>query len=643
MTRLRATAPVAIFYLVVSVGLWWGVWATHPTNTTTCGCGDAARFLWFFEWPAFALTHGHSLWYSQWLFHPGGINLLNDTSVLALSVVMTPVTLTFGPVAAMNVALTLAPVLSALAMFVLLKRWVTWMPAAAFGGLVYGFSPFLITELAYNQLNIAFVAIPPLLVIALDELLVRQTLSAVRVGTAVAILVVVQFFVSTEVLLITAIAAAIAIAMVVAWAGVRRPGQVRAHAGHALQGSATALGVSVAALAYPVWYLLGGPAHLVGPIWSNGAIDQYGNSLTSFFSNGGSGPLAAEMHRFGGYQGPPLPGLGYLGAGMVAIAVVGTVIWRQDRRLLLFGALGVVAAALSLGPGYGHWVPWSAIEHVPWIGDIVEIRFSVVITLCLAIVVAIVVDRSRTWVQTRPGSGATEGTGVGARKAVGVGAGAGAAALAVAALIPSVITLWSNLPLTTQAVVLPTWYQRVGAHLAPGQVVLSYPAPFAGVQSSMAWQAVDTMRFAMAGGGGPKGVARRAGKARDGFNVLFGASFALGEPPGPTEANLKAVRQALSLWQVTTVVVPDQPGLPSYDQGRSPAYATGLFTAALGTRPRYVDSAWVWSSLNLARPPHPMTDSRFEGCTTGARAADASHGAVAECVLAAQGTGASGA
>ena len=33
-------------------------------------------------------------------------------------------------------------------MFVLLRRWVSWAPAAFFGGLVYGFSPFMVTELA---------------------------------------------------------------------------------------------------------------------------------------------------------------------------------------------------------------------------------------------------------------------------------------------------------------------------------------------------------------------------------------------------------------------------------------------------------------------------------------------------------------
>src|SRR5665213_1110803 len=195
--------------------MWRGVWSTHPTSTTICGCGDAARFLWFFEWPAFALSHGHNVLYSPWLFHPTGINLLNDTSVLALAVVLTPVTLAFGPVASMNVALTLTPFLSALAMFVLLRRWVRWGPAAFVGGLVYGFSPFVITELALTQLNIAFLAVPPLVVLLLDELLVRQRHSAYRSGSMLALLLAVQFFVSTEVLVITVLFGVLGVLFVV--------------------------------------------------------------------------------------------------------------------------------------------------------------------------------------------------------------------------------------------------------------------------------------------------------------------------------------------------------------------------------------------------------------------------------------------
>ena len=54
----------------------------RPTDAPLCGCGDPALFLWFFQWPATALTHGQNPFYSTALFHPRGINLLAQTSVL---------------------------------------------------------------------------------------------------------------------------------------------------------------------------------------------------------------------------------------------------------------------------------------------------------------------------------------------------------------------------------------------------------------------------------------------------------------------------------------------------------------------------------------------------------------------------------
>ncbi|HEX7459623.1 MAG TPA: hypothetical protein VF279_03270, partial [Acidimicrobiales bacterium] len=589
----------ALVYLALALILWWGVWSTHPTATATCGCGDAARFLWFFEWPSFALTHGHGLLYSTWLFHPTGINLLNDTSVLALGVVLTPVTLIFGPVASMNVALTLAPVVSGLAMFVLVRRWVRWQPAAFVAGLAYGFSPFMVTELALNQLNIAFLAIPPLVVLLLEDLLVRQTWSPYRAGAVLALLLTVQFFISTEVLVITVLLGLVAVVLIIAFVGLRHPGELAARRGHALRGAAVALGGAFVLLAYPLWFLLRGPAHLTGPIWSNGSsLTQYGNTLTSFWTTGGLDQVHGLSLRFGGYQGPVLPGPGYLGAGVIVVAVVGAIVWRDDRRLLLFGGVGIVAAVLSLGPGHGVWVPWQAIATVPWIGNIVEVRFTLVLTLCAAVMVAIVIDRVHTWASGRR-SGGTPTSWL-------------AAALAVAMFVPTLGAVWSNLPLTTRAVVLPRWYSEVGARLPSGKVVLAYPAPFSGLQSSQAWQAVNSMRWAQAGGGGPEGQPGRAGRARAGFEVLFDASLDLGIAPGPTPAALTAIRRALAVWGVTTIVVPVQADLPLYERGRSSAYAVGLLTAAMGRPPTFGHSAWVWSSVRATGTPVPMTAAAFD-------------------------------
>ncbi|HEX7459973.1 MAG TPA: hypothetical protein VF279_05030, partial [Acidimicrobiales bacterium] len=52
--RGRVLLLAAAGYLFCSVVLWWNVWSSHPTSTTTCGCGDTSLFTWFLEWPAYA-------------------------------------------------------------------------------------------------------------------------------------------------------------------------------------------------------------------------------------------------------------------------------------------------------------------------------------------------------------------------------------------------------------------------------------------------------------------------------------------------------------------------------------------------------------------------------------------------------------
>ena len=186
--RLLTLLLAAAAYLVVSVIVWWNVWSTHPTSTSTCGCGDTSLFTWFLEWPAYAISHGLNPLYSTAMFHPSGVNLLANTSELAIGVVLAPVTWLLGPVATLNVAVTLAPVLSALAMFVLLRRWVSWAPAAFVGGLFYGFSPFILVSLIDGHLMIGMAVVPPLVVLCLDELLFRQRRRPVVTGVLLGLL-----------------------------------------------------------------------------------------------------------------------------------------------------------------------------------------------------------------------------------------------------------------------------------------------------------------------------------------------------------------------------------------------------------------------------------------------------------------------
>jgi hypothetical protein len=276
------------FYLVVAIALWWHAWSSHPTTVTTCGCGDSALFLWFLEWPAYALAHGHNPFFSTALFHPGGINLLANTSVLAIGIPLAPVTWLFGPVATLNVASTLGPALSALAMFWLLRRWVRWTPAALVGGLVFGFSPFVVVNLAGAHLMTGVLVLLPLMVACLDELLVRQRRSPLKVGAVLGLLLAVQFFVGTEVLTIVVLFIATGLMLLVAYAALGHRDELAARAPHAGRGLAAAAGVALVLLAYPVWFALDGPAHLSGLVWPTIPPGEWGDHPRQ--------PVAPRLH-----------------------------------------------------------------------------------------------------------------------------------------------------------------------------------------------------------------------------------------------------------------------------------------------------------------------------------------------------------
>jgi len=198
----------------------------------------------------------------------------------------------------------------------------------------------------------------------------------------------------------------------------------------------------------------------------------------------------------------------------------------------------------------------------------------------------------------------------------------GALAAACVALVPVAVTFGPRLPFVMRPVILPRWYTEVAPSLPAGRVLLSYPPPFSGIQSAMAWQAVNRMHYSQAGGGGPQGVPRRAGSARPGFEVLSDLAFgvASGQPAG-TPAQYAAVRHALAVWGVTTVVIATNPAAPAQQQGRDPTYAAAFMTAALGRPPTVQAGAWVWNNVQLGLPTalHPPA------------------GALASCVRAAEG------
>ena len=159
--------------------------------------------------------------------------------------------------------MTLAPAVSATAAFFAIRRYAAWQPAAFVGGLCYGFGPFVATDLRFGHLNLTFLAIPPLILLALDDLFVRRSRPAPAVGAVLGGLVVVQFFVSTELLAVSAIVAFVGLVVLAVSSPRRALPALRAAAPGLLVGFV----IASAVLAYPAWFAVAGPRHITGPVF----------------------------------------------------------------------------------------------------------------------------------------------------------------------------------------------------------------------------------------------------------------------------------------------------------------------------------------------------------------------------------------
>lgn len=641
MTSRRRRNAFVLFgsfgvYLALSVLLWWHVWSSHPSGVTLCGCQDPSLSVWFLEWPAYAIAHGHNLFYSTALFHPTGINLLSNTGMLAIGVPLAPITWLFGPVAAFNVASTLGPPLTAVAMCWLLLRWVEWWPAAVVGGLAFGFSPFVFANLSVGHLDLVLLALVPLVAGALDELVVRQRRGPVAVGAVLGLLLAVQFFVSTEVLVLIVGAAIVGLVLVVVYAALFERAQLAARAPHALVGLGVAVGISAVVLAYPAWVALAGPAHLSGLIWP---ASSTGTGVI------GAGPVVAAdllrlrhaspaaLHFFAGYQGGALAQPEYLGIVLPAVVVVGLAAWWRNLRLWFLVVLGPLAVAAGLGR-QSLWTPWRALAHLPIVQNVVPVRFMVVVTWCASGALAIVVSSVRAYVGRAVAGGEPRRT----HLAAWVGSVC-ALVVAVVALVPVVGAEAANVPLTTQGVSVPRWFTDHAVALPPRSVVLTFPPPVTG-GSAMTWQAVDGLRFALATGAGPQSIPRRAGRERAGLAVLTGGGSVFWKLAPPTLRNVSAVRQALAGWGVTDVVVPAPSELvPSAQRAAPTAWALGLFTLAIGRPPSFADGAWVWRGVGTPSSRRTIPTAAFDACTGAERLYRASSLAVPRCVVSASAPG----
>lgn len=592
-----ATAVAVASYLVLSVAVYWQPWSAGISSRLQPG-GDQYAGVWYLRWTAFAVLHGHNPFFTTWANHPAGVNLLTNTSVPLLGLLGTPITVLFGPIATFNILCTVALAASATAGYAFARRWTTWRPAAWICGLVYGFSPYEIAQ-SNGHLNLTFVALPPLILLAVHEVAVNQQWSARRAGTTLGLLLTGQFFISSELLASTVLLSLVCLATA-AMVGHR---QLRGHLQRALAGTAWAAGVAGVLLCYPVWFALRGPGHISGPIQL--VPEAYRADLLGILVPGPYIWLAPTwaLHTSSVFANSAVENGSYLGISLVVTVVVAVILlWPREPVIRVAAvALGTAfvislggALALDTRPGAaltGLPLPERVFAHLPLLSNTVPVRYTVYVFLFAGLVLAIAVDRLHRALTGRVhGGGRRSRRGSAAATVIPV-------LLAAVCLVPLIPVIplqgFGNPP-------VPAYFTSAALdRIAAGSVALLYPFPSTPTPDGQLWQAVAGMRFQMPGGYFlvPQGADHKiafdpaTGYVTDSVTTRALLSLAAGTPPPETPALRATMLGQLRAWGVTTLLA-----APVADV-RRPARSAQFLTWLVGVPPEPGADVLAWYHL----------------------------------------------
>ncbi|HZB97782.1 MAG TPA: hypothetical protein VE219_04210, partial [Candidatus Sulfotelmatobacter sp.] len=303
---LQAPATVALVLYLVLWGAFTGKGWTQGGSRWVGVDGDPQLFMWYLKWLPFALTHHHNPLLTNYLQYPAGANLMWNTSITFPALLLWPITSSLGPIVSYNTLSVLAPSLSGWCAFLALRRYVSFVPALA-AGLVYAFSPYMVAQ-ALGHPNLSFAVFPPLTLLILDEVIVRQRHSARLVGMLFGLLAAAQLMTGEEVLALTVLIAVIGIVVL----ALLNREAVRQHARHAITALITAVVVVALLVAVPLGVQFLGPQRLSGAIQVR---NIYVTDISSLIT-----PSPLQALSVNGRFAPPESG-SYVGIPLLAIAV----------------------------------------------------------------------------------------------------------------------------------------------------------------------------------------------------------------------------------------------------------------------------------------------------------------------------------
>lgn len=545
---------------------------------------DQAFFEWMLAHGARVLTDGAYPFFSDRMNYPDGVNMMANTSVLAVSLPMAPITLLFGPHVSFNVFLTLALAATGISWYLVLSRVLVSSRLAAWvGALFCTFAPSMISH-AGGHPNIVSQFLVPLIIWRC--LALRIPGRAIRNGLILAGLLIWQAFINLEILFMTAVGLGI---FCVVMAIHRR----RSHSGEAaafLRGLGVTAVVTLGVLAYPLAVQFFGPQSYHGlPQF----VRNFGADLGSFTayatrSVAGNGVTAERLAQ------NPAEENAFLGWGMV-ILFFGLLVWMRRRvAIVTMGSVALLFAAMSLGPriflnGINTGVPgiWSVLHSVPVLNSAVPTRWAMAIAPVVGIVLALGCQKAIDMVRMQPS----------ARGPVRV-----AMITAVAmALVPLVPTPLRSAPMAPVPgfVTSGAWRQYVDDN----HTVVTLPLPDSGYPDPLRWTAYtgQDMRiasaYALLPNQNPLDPTDRTALFSPPWRPTSGlmASIRQGNPiPEITDTRREMTLADLRYWKAGVIML--TPQVRDVEMLRA-------MTDLLGFEPTWTGGAWIWNVGPLVDNP----------------------------------------
>jgi hypothetical protein len=544
---------------------------------------DQAFFEWMLAHGARVLTDGVYPFFSDRMNYPDGVNMMANTSVLAVSLPMTPITLMFGPHVAFNVFLTLALAATGISWYLVLSRqFVASRLAAWVGALFCTFAPSMISH-AGGHPNIVSQFLVPLIIWRTLEL---RTGRRVRNGLILAGLLIWQAFINLEILFMTAVGLGIFCAVMAISRRDTHPGEGRAF----LRGIALAAGVTLAALAYPLSVQFFGPQSYQGlPQF----VRNFGADLGSFTayaqrSVAGNSTTAGRLAQNASEQNA------FFGWGLV-ILFFGLIAWmRRNVAVVTLGAVALLFAAMSLGPriylnGINTGVPgiWSVLHSVPVLNSAVPTRWALAIAPVVGIVLALGCQRASDLVKAQPS----------ARGPVRV-AMITAVAMALVPLVPTPLETAPMAPVP-EFVTSGAWKQYVDDN----HTVVSLPLPDSSYPDPLRWSAYthQDMRiasaYALLPNQNPLDPTDKTALFSPPWRPTSGlmASIKQGNPtPEITDTRREMTLADLRYWKAGVIVLTPQ---------ERDIEMLRAMSDLLGFQPTWTGGAWIWNVRNLVDNP----------------------------------------